>query len=196
VAPAIKKSLPGEPVNRFVFVSFIFMGWAYYELSGGGDFVAESWPDASETVADARISTSSEPAAEGTDQTAEAIAALTVATVATPDVATAETEVAQSDVDPALGDPTEGQAEPTFVSLVAPGATAPAATETAAGNFRSVDANRLNVRQGPSTTDGVVGQITRGEIVAVLEETSDGWSLISIEGDGIQGWVASRFLVQ
>jgi len=59
-----------------------------------------------------------------------------------------------------------------------------------------VDASALHVRFGPSTSDAVVGKLERFEIVTVVSETSDGWAQIRIEGDGIEGWVASRFLTQ
>lgn len=39
-------------MSRFVMVSFIFMGWTFYELSGGSDFVP---PDRPEPVAVAKV---------------------------------------------------------------------------------------------------------------------------------------------
>lgn len=59
--------------------------------------------------------------------------------------------------------------------------------------IQRVTATSANVRGGPSTQNAVVGRLTRGEEVAVLE-TSDGWSRIRIEGDGVEGWIAARLL--
>lgn len=58
----------------------------------------------------------------------------------------------------------------------------------------TVTANRLNVRAGPSTQDGVLGQITRGEEVRVLSDPTAPWVRIRVEGDGIEGWVARSLL--
>lgn len=59
-----------------------------------------------------------------------------------------------------------------------------------------VTARSANVRSGPSTADPVVGRVTAGEeVLVVLEENATaGWSLVRIEGDGIEGYVASRLL--
>lgn len=61
---------------------------------------------------------------------------------------------------------------------------------------RWVDAQAINVRQGPSTGNPVIGRLTRGEAVSVVAEAADGWVLIRIEGDGVEGYVAARLLVE
>ncbi|QYK41478.1 MAG: SH3 domain-containing protein [Paracoccaceae bacterium] len=77
-----------------------------------------------------------------------------------------------------------------------PPAAAPAATAPTADPLplRYVSANAVNVRQGPSTTEPVIGRLTRNEAVTVVENPENGWVLIKIEGDGIQGYVAERLL--
>lgn len=67
-------------------------------------------------------------------------------------------------------------------------------TEPTGGDTRSVEASALNVRNGPSTSDAVVGRLTRSQTVTVLSQTADGWTQIRHDGDGTEGWVASRFL--
>ncbi|NUB44555.1 SH3 domain-containing protein [Fertoebacter nigrum] len=59
---------------------------------------------------------------------------------------------------------------------------------------RYVNAAAVNVREGPSTDFGVVGRLTRGEAALVVQDAGDGWALIRIEGDGIEGYVSSRYL--
>lgn len=59
---------------------------------------------------------------------------------------------------------------------------------------RYVTAASVNVREGPSTDFGVVGRLTRGEAALVVQDAGDGWALIRIEGDGIEGYVSSRYL--
>ena len=60
--------------------------------------------------------------------------------------------------------------------------------------LRTVTANRVNVRSGPSTSNPVLGQVVRAEIVRVVSDPTDDWVKIVIEGDGIEGYMSSRFL--
>ena len=77
----------------------------------------------------------------------------------------------------------------------APVAVAPVAAEQAAqGEIWYVAGNSLNVRAGPSTSDEVIGKLTRGEAALVVWREGDDWARIRIEGDGIEGYVAMRFL--
>ncbi|WP_136685250.1 SH3 domain-containing protein [Falsirhodobacter xinxiangensis] len=57
-----------------------------------------------------------------------------------------------------------------------------------------VNATSVNVRQGPSTQDAIVGKLDRGDAALVVWTDDTGWSRIRIEGDGVEGYVASRFL--
>ncbi|MDT8854497.1 SH3 domain-containing protein [Paracoccaceae bacterium Fryx2] len=77
---------------------------------------------------------------------------------------------------------------PVFVATPAP---APAAAATPVWY---VTAGAVNVREGPSTDYAVVGRLTRGEAALVVWHEDDGWARIRIEGDGIEGFVATRFL--
>lgn len=83
----------------------------------------------------------------------------------------------------------------------------PAAVETAenvaqptseAAKILFVAAKSVNVREGPGKDFGVVSRLARGEAVLVVSagEGPDGWSLIRIEGDGVEGYVASRLLTE
>lgn len=57
-----------------------------------------------------------------------------------------------------------------------------------------VAATSINVRQGPSTNDKVLDRLVRYEAVSLVKDAGDGWVQIRIEGDGIEGFVAARFL--
>lgn len=74
---------------------------------------------------------------------------------------------------------------------------APAAHQNASLHdmvLRTVTANRVNVRSGPSTSNAVLGQVVRSDIVRVTSNPNDDWVKIVIEGDGIEGYMSSRFL--
>ena len=76
-----------------------------------------------------------------------------------------------------------------------PEAIAQSAPEQAAdGEVWYVSGNSLNVRAGPSTDDAVVGKLARGEAMLLMTREGDDWARIKIEGDGIEGYVATRFL--
>lgn len=64
----------------------------------------------------------------------------------------------------------------------------------ASGDVWYVTATAVNVREGPSTGTAVVDRLTRGEAVAVSFEPGSEWAHVRIEGDGLEGWVALRFL--
>ena len=170
-------------MNRYILVAFVFMGFAYYELSGGSEFVPQTVSDTALAQADA-----ARPMPELT--VAKAPRAPTPGLAAVDDfVSPSVTQVSA----PIVFDTGE---EP--VAGVATASTAdPEPAATIDRELWTVTASRLNVRMGPSTNDAVVGQVTAGEEVAVLDEGSgDGWVMILVEGDGAQGWVASRFLTQ
>jgi len=62
------------------------------------------------------------------------------------------------------------------------------------GTIWYVTANSVNVRAEPSTEAEVVGRLGNGE-AALLVTTVDGeWARIVIQGDGMEGYVAMRYL--
>lgn len=52
----------------------------------------------------------------------------------------------------------------------------------------------VNVRSGPSAETEALAKLGRGEAVLVMPSDTPGWSRIRIEGDGVEGYIASRFL--
>ncbi len=79
-------------------------------------------------------------------------------------------------------------------------ATQPVAdvAEQPGGKLLYVASATANVREGPGKDHAVVEKLLQGEAVLVIVqgEGPDGWSLIRIEGDGIEGYVASRLLTE
>ena len=73
--------------------------------------------------------------------------------------------------------------------------TAPAdPTRTASLPVHYIIGSQVNVRESPSAKAPVLEKLLRGEAVTVLASDTPGWSLIRIEGDGLEGYVASRYL--
>jgi uncharacterized protein YgiM (DUF1202 family)/GH25 family lysozyme M1 (1,4-beta-N-acetylmuramidase) len=58
-----------------------------------------------------------------------------------------------------------------------------------------VTASTLNVREGPSTNDTVVGSLPANSVVKALAQTTDGsWIQILCEPDGLTGWCSVAYL--
>ena len=93
-------------------------------------------------------------------------------------------------------------AEPVMSASPPAADTAEAPTEFApepapdAAKIMFIAAKSVNVREGPGKDFGVVSRLARGEAVLVVSaaEGPEGWSLVRIEGDGVEGYVASRLL--
>jgi uncharacterized protein YgiM (DUF1202 family) len=81
-----------------------------------------------------------------------------------------------------------------LAALMAPAAHQNANTGLDDMILRTVTATRVNVRSGPSTSNAVLGQVVRSDIVRVMSNPDDEWVKIIIEGDGIEGYMSARFL--
>lgn len=64
--------------------------------------------------------------------------------------------------------------------------------QVATTTYGIVTADKLNVRQGPSTYDSIIHQLWNGNRVRVIDETS-GWYKILLS-DGRTGWVSKAYL--
>jgi len=62
------------------------------------------------------------------------------------------------------------------------------------GTIWYVTANSVNVRADPSTNAEVLGRLTNGEAALLVSTVDDGWGRIVIQGDGMEGYVALRYL--
>jgi hypothetical protein len=57
----------------------------------------------------------------------------------------------------------------------------------------------LNIRSGPATRHGVVGKAQNGEVMqnrGCRMTGSERWCSIRVDGSGVRGWVAGRYLVE
>jgi uncharacterized protein YgiM (DUF1202 family) len=69
--------------------------------------------------------------------------------------------------------------------------------ETADGGLGTiwyVVANTVNVRAGPSTEAEIVGKLASGEATLMVQSVDEDWARIVIQGDGVEGFVAKRYL--
>ena len=209
---------------RFVLVSFLFLGWAFYEMSGGSEF------DAGALKAAKTASYEAERAAEAAE-TAVARAASTPVVVAEAPKVVVDTDppalreftpvaLNLTSVDEVLAETKESvltapaQADETaqsaslvtssqdtpviLPSLIQPTAVTEETTiaSLAPADIRRVSGNRVNVRGGPGTSFGVVASLVRGDEVMVVEDNGTGWVRFETLDGLTVGWVADFLLTE
>lgn len=138
---------------------------------------------------------------------AEPAAAPTVETaVAAPPAEVAAPVVAATEPMPDLARTVVREVQEPIFSLSSLGneavPTGPAQDEAAApevlpdgeGTIWYVNARSVNVRAAPSTEAEIVGRLASGEATLVVQAVSDDWARIVIQGDGVEGFVAMRYL--
>ena len=65
------------------------------------------------------------------------------------------------------------------------------------GTAYRVDANTLNVRQGPGTNYAAIGSLKKGEVVEGLFVSADNqWAQIRKAGGGVTGWSSLKYLTK
>ena len=136
-------------MTRMVLLTFAFLGWAWFELSGGTDFV----PGDNGVTLLARVETAPEPATP-TDSVAVARADTSAAplTDVTPSVVL-EPEPQKVAALSAAAVLSDASPEPVPAAIPANEAVL---TEPAPVDYRSVSGNRVNLRFGPGTDYAVV----------------------------------------
>ncbi len=68
--------------------------------------------------------------------------------------------------------------------------------EEPSANIWYVTGNTVNVREGPGTDYAVLEKLARGDAATLVWSDDTGWARIRIEGDGIEGYVSTKFLTQ
>jgi uncharacterized protein YgiM (DUF1202 family) len=87
------------------------------------------------------------------------------------------------------------EVEEVFTLSNLPTETPPAAPDAGVeGQILYVTAESVNVREGPSTESAVLGKLGTGEAALVITDVDGEWARIVIQGDGMEGYVAMRFL--
>jgi hypothetical protein len=70
----------------------------------------------------------------------------------------------------------------------------PAPESIAGGTIWYVNASSVNVRAAPSTEADILGKLGNGEAALMVAAVDGEWAQIVIQGDGMEGYVALRFL--
>ncbi len=199
-------------MKRFILLSFGFLGWAFYEMSGGADFdaqemrtarleaaeavkvaKAESKPAAAVVVAKApKVVVETDPPLD-TNVTRVSLNLASVSALQgtqsnVSDTVTQNAAIVTSSADtpaiiPSLIDPTDGLTV--------------AVTSSESRSFddiRTVSGNRVNVRGGPGTDFGIVARLVRGDAVKIIQDDGNGWVRFEALNGDASGWMADFLL--
>lgn len=202
--------LPGvDGVSRFVILSTAFLGWAFYEVSGGADFEPAKRPiprdqmqtgaTGAETATTPALKSAPQPVSLGSfarvDTTRDAPARYTLSFSGAEDGSEIALDPAALVQPAALVTDEPAPAETPGADQEATPAEPDEATATLPARPRvTVSGSRVNLRNGPGTRYAVLGRLTLGDAAEILRENGNGWTKIRVIDSGRIGWMSSRFL--
>ena len=177
---------------KYLLFCFAMLGWAFFELSGGQDFEPELAMSVSEVVTPtddvdpidrsfdreevARAATNALRSIEFDDHAEAAVPVNVVTDVALWKVS-ADTETSAI-IENILDD---------VVPVVA-------AAVPSDENLYAVSVNRANMRNGPSTRNGVIAKLERGTAVQLLPSSSGSWVKLRVVETNRVGWISKKLL--
>ncbi|SIS81473.1 SH3 domain-containing protein [Roseivivax lentus] len=196
-------------MTRFIMLSFAFLGWGYYELSGGADF-EPGWHRGDDSRAMATLGAQGDIAAEapapevsraaqgGTDLMrlsgdtgATSIrngpeAVVQRVSLSTPSAPADQAATGAVRID----DVWLTRREAVAVAAPAPAyGASPGAEAGPKPDMRAVAGSRVNLRNGPGTRHSVVAKLDRGTPVEVLR-TEGAWVKLRVVESRRIGWMA------
>ena len=90
-------------------------------------------------------------------------------------------------------EPIPGETASETLAEAAP-APVPELSATGDGTIWYITADSVNVRATPSTDAEILGKLALGEATLMVQQVDADWARIVIQGDGVEGFVATRFL--
>lgn len=204
--------------TRFVVVSFLGLGLAFYELSGGADFAP---PERAERTIATAVETTPKPVVQVADRAVQRPKPEALARADLPEP--------RPLADPRLRDQVvlrqlaqagqainstaaafDGRAATSELQLVSlegglagitsqvipPAEPAAIEVETPAKDIRYVRASRVNMRQGPGTNYSVLTRLLANDKVLILEDSGTGWLRLKVDSTGRIGWIAASLLTK
>ncbi|WP_147110837.1 SH3 domain-containing protein [Tateyamaria sp. syn59] len=199
---------------RFIIVTFGFLAFAFYEMSGGADFDPEATrmariempvavePEKLERVVEAETELQP-PLPESVTRVSLNLNSVNDVLRPQRNVPTTPARQLPAAEEPEVADVALSEEEPTVIlpSLIVDTAVitpvdfnAPRAAEDTVQNVREVTARSVNVRGGPGTDFSVVNRLTRGDAVEILQDPGNGWVKLRPVGGGTVGWMADFLL--
>jgi len=198
---------------RFILLSFVFMGWAFYEMSGGADYR----PSGNSIQMRAQLDNQRpkprplrvnviELAQDGAPRPETRVSrtvtslhdlGLTRGKRVEVTLASADTQ-ARPEPSPAIATPVNDNVGLPTVTVATQAPPESAEPETAAlapaVEIRRVAGRSVNLRTGPGTAYGRISSLARGTRVMVLRDPGNGWIKLRVAETGRIGWMADRLL--
>lgn len=172
-------------MGKIIIITFAFMAFAFYEFSGGNEFVP---------IADEKRAALAIEKAENERLLAEAKAERLKAepqeqiVLASATVSTSGTVVQQAAVTAPLVEEDKVEAVTEVAAVVEP------VVEEDPVDMRKVTAARVNMRQGPGQHFSVVAKLNSGDEVQILQDPGDGWLKLKVQESDRVGWMADFLL--
>ena len=204
-------------MTKFVLLSLFFLGWAFYEISGGKEFAPEEpariakykalEAERAEAAREAERARKTAIAEKARNREAER-AAMQVAsldlsgTQAALEQAALVTQTPLTRRQTLFSDPTPTpEAEraaigPDPTAEPDPAILAAAAQAELPEDLRKVRGSRVNMRGGPGTSYAVLTTLSRGDEVKVLRESDNGWVKLKVVESGRIGWMSAKLLTK
>ncbi|MDT8328969.1 MAG: SH3 domain-containing protein [Roseovarius sp.] len=202
---------------RFILVSFAFLGWSFYVLSDGADYrpsansiqaravldnqrpkprplrvnvieLAQDGVIAPETAVTRTITSLHDLGLSAGKRVAVTLASAEVTAGAIPVAISVPTFKAKAIAAPVQVPETPDLAEVPLLDQDKQDSLSQSRV------IRKVASNKVNLRTGPGTDYGRMGQLTRGTEVVVLRDPGNGWIKLKVQETGRVGWIADRLL--
>ena len=202
---------------RFIIMTFAFLGWSFYQISGGADYQPREGSRqaaALEAEAERKLAAlspntmaSAIPAASAPDkpEVTRNLIDLT-AMPAVTDRSAQPVRLLSQDLPPADTPADAMDKRVANLSLAQPAAFAQAAGMAPVSpenlpqpaqdprDLRHITGTSVNMRTGPGTRFGVLARVTRGTQVEVLETYENGWLRLRVIDGSKVGWVSSKLV--
>lgn len=191
---------------RFISVTFAFLGYAFYTLSGGSDYAPRTQSIQARAKID-HVRPIPRPVRVNVIQLANSglpktgIQAKAITSLADLDLSNGnrfQITLATLNTDEITA-PTPAPEPAAVQAVVLPETTqitdpaqnnTPAAAETPDPDIRLVKGDVVNMRNGPGTSFDQVARLTKGTEVAVLHDDGTGWIELRVVETGTTGWMA------
>ncbi len=191
-------------MKRLIFVTFVFLGWAFYVASGGADYaprpgslqarVAEKTPEPIRELSDLLPSTQESPET----RTITSLADLDMSKAEDTQITYASSGAADQAIEEAGALIETGIDEAKVAALTSTEEEPAIASDEPAAlpegirlrDIRRVSGDIVNMRSGAGTSFERIGKLTKGTEIEVLEDPGNSWVSIQVVDTGEIGWIA------
>jgi len=173
---------------KYLIVCFVMLDWAFFELSGGQDF---------EPASNTAMTVFETPTHEGdvTDRSFDREEVARAATDALRSIEFMEHADASSINDAQVWKVSAEIATSAIIENVLDDmAPVVAAATPSVENLYTVSVNRANMRNGPSTRNGIVDKLERGTTVRLLPSEQGSWVKLRVVETNRVGWISRKLL--